>query len=104
MSPDKKCILWGKKIEQYYWTGKNVVYIDNRLTDMTYEQACMSVEANHFNRKMNVVQQTLNAPASTESTPQIICEKTACNCHSIDKKNRCLQYTDYGVDSCSFRK
>ena len=53
---------------------------------------------------MNVVQQTLNAPASTESTPQIICEKTACNCHSIDKKNRCLQYTDYGVDSCSFRK
>ena len=53
---------------------------------------------------VNVDQQTLNAPASTESTPQIICEKTACNCHSIDKKNRCLQYTDYGVDSCSFRK
>lgn len=40
MLPDKKSMINGHKIEQYYWARKNVVYIDNRKTNETYQQAC----------------------------------------------------------------
>ena len=48
MSPDKKEIINGIKIEQYYWAGDNSVYVNNRLTDETFESACKKVA----NRKM----------------------------------------------------
>lgn len=38
MSPDKVKTIRGHKIEQFYWAGRNVVYIDNRLTDWKYDE------------------------------------------------------------------
>ncbi len=38
MSPDKVKTLRGHKVEQFYWAGRNVVYIDNRLTDWKYDE------------------------------------------------------------------
>lgn len=45
MRPDKKKIINGKKVEQYYWAGKNVVYIDNYLQKgQTFEEVCADLE------------------------------------------------------------
>ena len=38
MQPDKKKTVNGHKVEQFYWAGKNVVYIDNRLTSKKYNE------------------------------------------------------------------
>lgn len=52
MSPERKTIIDDRKVEEFYWAGKLVVYIDNRLTDETYEAACkrLNLEAgqNHL--------------------------------------------------------
>lgn len=39
MTPDRRTIVNGKKVEEYYWAGKMVVYIDNHAIDMTFEEA-----------------------------------------------------------------
>ncbi len=44
MSPDKKEIVNGKKVEEYYWGGKYVVYIDNRLFKGTYKEAITQIK------------------------------------------------------------
>jgi hypothetical protein len=44
MTPDKKKTVNGRKVEQYYWAGKNVVYIDNCLFDGTFDEAVHRVE------------------------------------------------------------
>ena len=40
MSPNKKCVMNGNKIEQYSWNGKCVTYVNNEKTEETYLQAC----------------------------------------------------------------
>ena len=40
MSPERKTIIDDTEVEEYYWAGRMVVYIDNRLTNETYEAAC----------------------------------------------------------------
>jgi len=37
MSPDKKKLVCGHKITQYYWSGKDVVYLDNRAVPDKYD-------------------------------------------------------------------
>ncbi len=37
MSPDKKKEVKGLKVTQFYWAGKDVVYIDNRATESKYD-------------------------------------------------------------------
>jgi hypothetical protein len=44
MSPDKKKIINNQVIEQYYWHGKYVVYIDSKLTHLNFSEACIYVE------------------------------------------------------------
>lgn len=39
MSPDRKTVINGKMVEEYYWAGKYVVYIDGHLFDGSYETA-----------------------------------------------------------------
>ena len=39
MSPDRKVKINGHLIEEYWWTGEWVVYIDHTKSDMTYEKA-----------------------------------------------------------------
>ena len=37
MNAERKKIVLGKKIEEYYWHGDIVVYVDNVQTDMKYD-------------------------------------------------------------------
>lgn len=43
MSPERKEIVNGKKVEEYYWSGKMVVYVDNHGVEMTFEEACDAI-------------------------------------------------------------
>ena len=36
MKAERIKIINGQKVEEFYWAGKYVVYIDNRLTKMNY--------------------------------------------------------------------
>lgn len=40
MSPERKDTIDGKKVEEYYWNGKLVVYVDNYSVDTTFEETC----------------------------------------------------------------
>ena len=39
MSPERSCTVNGHKVREYYWAGEYPVFVDNRLTDHTYEEA-----------------------------------------------------------------
>ncbi len=39
MSPERKCWINGKLIEEYYWSRQMVVYVDHHAVDLTYEEA-----------------------------------------------------------------
>lgn len=45
MSPERKCIINGQLIEEYYWGGKWVVYVDNQSVKTTYEQTIEDIKA-----------------------------------------------------------
>ena len=40
MEPDRKSLIKGYKIEEFYWNGRQVVYVNNRLTDLLFDEAC----------------------------------------------------------------
>lgn len=40
MAPDRKKIIEGTLVEEYYWAGKVVVYLDHSLTTETFDEAC----------------------------------------------------------------
>jgi|SaaInl7_200m_RNA_FD_contig_41_1180555_length_1261_multi_6_in_0_out_0_2 hypothetical protein len=44
MSPDRRTEVNGNKIEEYYWAGKMVTYINNRAFEGTYEEAIKHCE------------------------------------------------------------
>ena len=37
MSPNKQKTIKGLKVQQYYWTGEDVVYVDNHLVSDKYD-------------------------------------------------------------------
>ncbi len=37
MTPDRKQIVNGYKVEEFWWAGSFVVYIDHKLTEETFE-------------------------------------------------------------------
>lgn len=39
MRPDRSLTICGIKIEQYYWAGKDVVYIDNQKSRLPFDEA-----------------------------------------------------------------
>ena len=39
MSPSRETTAGGRKIEEFYWNGRWIVYIDNKLSDLTYPDA-----------------------------------------------------------------
>ncbi len=45
MSPDRKKTINGHKVEKYYWAMRSIVYVDNELTQETFEEACERLEA-----------------------------------------------------------
>ena len=38
MSPDRHKIVNGKKVEEYYWAGKMVVYVDNWAVTQSFDE------------------------------------------------------------------
>jgi hypothetical protein len=40
MKSDQHCFINGKKIEEFYWNGRLVVYVDNKLTTEKYLEVC----------------------------------------------------------------
>lgn len=45
MTPDRIAYINGHKIEEFYWAGKMVVYVDSRTFDGDYSQAIEQVKA-----------------------------------------------------------
>ena len=43
MSPDKKEIINGKKVEEYYWAGKYVVCVDNHVVSSNFKDTCDAI-------------------------------------------------------------
>ncbi len=39
MSPERKRVINGNLIEEYYWAGKIVVYVNHALSEYTFEEA-----------------------------------------------------------------
>lgn len=44
MSPCRKTVINGKEIEEYYWAGSMVVYVDGKLFKGTYDAAIDAAE------------------------------------------------------------
>ena len=44
MSPDRKKVVNGQRIEEFYWAGKYVVYVNNCASDLSFEEACRAAE------------------------------------------------------------
>ena len=40
MDAERSVIINGTKISEYWWAGELVVYINNRASDLSFEDAC----------------------------------------------------------------
>lgn len=40
MTPNKRAIIKGLLVEQYWWAGKNVCYVDHRASRFSFEKSC----------------------------------------------------------------
>ena len=45
MTPDRKVTIHGKIVEEFYWAGEYVVYIDGHAFEGSYERAIASLTA-----------------------------------------------------------
>lgn len=39
LTPERQIIVNGRKIEEFWWGRKFIVYIDNKLSELNFEQA-----------------------------------------------------------------
>ena len=46
MTPDRVEIVNGKKVESFYWNGREVVYVDGKLVNMPFWLACDVIQKN----------------------------------------------------------
>ena len=44
MNPERTKKIGPHTVEEFYWNGKMVVYVDNKTTEETFELACLGVE------------------------------------------------------------
>ena len=44
MSPDRVKVIGSQKVEEFYWAGRQVVYVDNCLSKDTFDEACSKLE------------------------------------------------------------
>lgn len=52
MTPERSKIINGHLVEEYYWCGGMVVYIDHHNVNLDFESACAKLE--NENEKKNV--------------------------------------------------
>jgi len=43
MSPDRKVTINNKKIEEFYWGRKLVVYVDHHAVSSNFDQTCQDI-------------------------------------------------------------
>lgn len=53
MSPDRVKVIDEHKVEEFYWAGKMIVYIDHHLTEETFEQACNRLDLEYGRRLLD---------------------------------------------------
>jgi len=46
MNPERQCSINGFRIEEFYWAGDYIVYVNHGLVDGSYENACAIAEKN----------------------------------------------------------
>jgi hypothetical protein len=44
MSPERRAEIGDKIIEEFYWAGKVVVYVNNFLSNHSFEEECRAAE------------------------------------------------------------
>jgi hypothetical protein len=44
MTPERRVFIGDQKIEEYYWNGDMVVYVNNRLFEGSYEDAVIRAD------------------------------------------------------------
>jgi len=44
MHPNRKTVINDSTIEEFYWCGRMVVYVNNYKTDKSFNQACKDAE------------------------------------------------------------
>jgi len=59
MEPIRKKIVDGKKVEEFYWNGELVVYVDNELTDKAFDDIKSIVKKEKLNKKEEELIETL---------------------------------------------
>lgn len=53
MTPDRVKVIDDNRVEEFYWAGKMVVYINNRATEETFEKACNRLELEYGQRLLD---------------------------------------------------
>lgn len=53
MAPERKRIIDDHKVEEFYWASKLVVYIDNRLTHESFDDACNRLQIEYGERLLS---------------------------------------------------
>jgi len=54
MKPERSKTIDGHVVEEFYWSGRLVVYVDNERVDgVSFEDACLRVDA-MINRGMRI--------------------------------------------------
>ena len=53
MTPDRTITIDGNRVEEFYWAGRMVVYINNHSTEETFEQACKRLALEHGQRELD---------------------------------------------------
>lgn len=53
MTPDRVKVIDDNRVEEFYWAGKMVVYINNRATDETFEKACIRLDLEYGQRLLD---------------------------------------------------
>jgi len=57
MTPDRKITIAGSRVEEFYWAGKYVVYVNNNLVDEGFDDAVKRLVAAESARTDGALQQ-----------------------------------------------
>lgn len=53
MTPERKKVIDDSKVEEFYWAGKMVTYIDNSLSEENFDDACKRLELEYGQRLLD---------------------------------------------------
>jgi hypothetical protein len=53
MTPERTKVIDDTKIEEFYWAGKMVVYVNNQLTPGSFDQVCNRLDLEYGQRLLD---------------------------------------------------